>query len=106
MAGLGLIVQGMLVDFQNKFCEIENDVNSVANLKTQTQPKWITTEILDLMLRRDFEKKGNNHTEYKNLRNKCKLLIQQSKTTFYKEIIVKCENDLEKIVAGFNELGV
>ena len=65
----------MLVDFPKKNCEIENDVDSVVNLwtkyfneinnrhcptitkriKRQTQPKWITAEILDLMRRRDFE---------------------------------------------------
>ena len=71
------IVAAMLVDFPNKFCEIENAVNSAVNLwtkyfneinnrhcptitkriKRQIQPKWITTEILDLMRMRDFEKK-------------------------------------------------
>ena len=51
--------------------------------------------MLDLMRRRDFKKKVNNHNEYKKFRNKCKLLIKQSKTTFYKETIDKC-----------NELGV
>ena len=103
------IVAAMLVDFPNKFCEIENDVISVVNLwtkycneisnrhcptitkriKRQTQPKWINAEILDLMRRRDFEKKVNNQNEYKKFRNKCKLLIKQSKTTFYKETINK-----------------
>ena len=104
------IVAAMLVDFPKKNREIENDVDSVVNLwtkyfneinnrhcptitnriKRQTQPKWITAEILDLMRRRDFEKKVNNHNEYKKFRNKCKLLIKQSKTTFYKETIDKC----------------
>ena len=56
--------------------------------KRQTQPMWITTEILE-----DFEKKVNNHNEYKKNRNKCKILIKQSKTTFYKETIDKCKND-------------
>ena len=60
------IVAEMLADFPNKFCEIENDVNSAVILWTkyfneinnrhcstitnrinrQTQPKLITTEIL------------------------------------------------------------
>ena len=98
------IVQAMIVYLTNKFCEMENDVNSAVNIwtksfneinsrhcptitkriKRQTQLKWITTEILDLMRRRDFEKKRNNLTDYKQLCNKCKLLIQKSKTTFYK----------------------
>ena len=112
------IVEAMLVDFPSKFCEIENDVNSAVNLSTkyfnemnnrhcptitkrnkrQTQPKWITTEILDLMRRRDFEKKRNNHNECKKFCNKCKLFIKQSKTTFYKETIDKCKNDPRELV--------
>ena len=79
------IVAAMLVDFPKKKFEIEND--SVVNLwtkyfneinnrhcptitkriKRQTQPKWITAEILDLMRRRDFEKKVNNYNEYKKV---------------------------------------
>ena len=58
------------------------------------------------MRRRDFEKKVNNHNEYKNFRNKFKLLIKQSKTTFYKETIDKCKNDPRELVKCFNELGV
>ena len=54
------------------------------------------------MRRRDFEKKVNNHNEY----NKCKFLIKQSKTTFYKETIDKCKNDPRELVKCFNELGV
>ena len=120
------IVQAMLVDFPNKFCEMENDVNSAVNIwtksfneinsrhcptitkriKRQTQPKWITTEILDLMRRREFEKKRNNHTGYKQLRNKCKLMMQKSKVTFYKETIDTCKKDPRELVKCFNELGV
>ena len=118
------IVAAMLVDFLKKNCEIENYVDSVVNLwtkyfneinnrhcptitkriKRQTQPKWITAEILDLMRRRDFEKKVNNHNE--KFRNKCKLLTKQSKTTFYKETIDKCKNDPRELVKCFNELEV
>ena len=56
------------------------------------------------MRRRDFEKK--NHTDYKQLRNKGKLMIQKSKTTFYKETIDTCKNDPRALVKCFNELGV
>ena len=120
------IVAAMLVNFPNKFCEIENDVNSVANLRTkyfneinnrhcptitkrikrQTQPKWITAEILDILCRRDFEKKVNKHNEYKKFRNKCKLLIKLSKITCYKETIDKCKNGPRELEKCFNELGV
>ena len=58
------------------------------------------------MRRRDFEKIVNNHNEYKKSRNKCKLLIKQSKTTFYNETIDKCKNDPRELVKRFNELGV
>ena len=58
------------------------------------------------MRRRDFEKKRKNHTDYKHLRNKCKLMIQKRKTTFYKETIDTCKNDPRELVRCFNELGV
>ena len=116
------IVAAMLVDSPNKFCEIENDVNSVVNLWTKyfneinnrhcpTITKRIKhnpsgSPLKYLMRRRDFEKKVNNHNEYKKFRNKCKLLIKQSKTTFYKETIDKCKNDPRELGKCFNELGV
>ena len=53
-----------------------------------------------------MRKKVNNHNEYKKFCNKCKLLIKQSKTTFYKETIDKCKNDPRELVKCFNELGV
>ena len=58
------------------------------------------------MRRRDFEKKRHNNAEYKKLRNKCKLLIRNSKTTFYKETIQKYKNDPRELVKCFNDLGV
>ena len=61
---------------------------------------------IDLMRRTNFEKKENNHNEYKTFRNKCKLLIKQSKTTFYKETIDKCKNDPGELAKCFNGLGV
>ena len=42
----------------------------------------------------------------KKFRNKCKLLIKQSKTAFYNETIDKCKNDPRELVKCFNELGV
>ena len=51
-------------------------------------------------------RKKNNHTDYKQLHNKCKLMIQKSKTTFYKETIDTCKNDPRELVKCFNELGV
>ena len=53
-----------------------------------------------------MRKKRNNHTDYKQLRNKCKLMIQKNKTTFYKESIDICKNDPRELVKCFNELGV
>ena len=58
------------------------------------------------MRRRDFEKKRHNNVEYKKLRNKCKSMIRNSKTTFYKETIQKCKNDPRELVNCFNDLGV
>ena len=95
--------------FPNQFSELENDVNGAVNLwtkvliqinnnhcprvtkriKRQKQPNWITNEIVNIMRRRNFEKKRHNNAEYKKLRNKCKLMIRNSKTTFYKETIHK-----------------
>ena len=58
------------------------------------------------MRRRDFEKKVNNQNEYKKFCNKCKLLIKQSETTFYKETIDKCKNNPRELVKCLNEIGV
>ena len=58
------------------------------------------------MRRRDFEKKRHNNAEYKKLRNKCKLMIRNSKTTFYKETVHKCKNDPRELIKCFNDLGV
>ena len=58
------------------------------------------------MRQRDFEKKRYTNAEYKKLRNKCKLMIRNSKTTFYKETIQKCKNDPRELVKCFNDLGV
>ena len=50
------------------------------------------------MRRREFEKKRNNNAEYKKLRNTCKLMVRNSKTTFYKETIQKCKNNPRELV--------
>ena len=75
-------------------------------IKRQKQPNWITSEIVNVMRRRDFEEKRLNNAEYRKLRNKCKLMIRNSKTTFYKETIHKCKNDPRELVKCFNDLGV
>ena len=118
--------QSLLIDFPNQFSELENDVNGAVNLwtkvfnqlnnnhcprvtkriKIQKQPNWITNEIVNIMRRSDFEKKRHNNAEYKKLRNKCKFMIRNSKTTFYKETIHKCKNDPRELVKCFNDLGV
>ena len=81
-------------DFPNQFSELENYVYGAVNLwtkvfnqinnnhcprvtkriKRQKQPNWITNEIVNIMRRRDFEKKVHNNAEYKKLRNKCKYM--------------------------------
>ena len=108
-------VAAMLVDFPsvgNLRTKYFNEINNrhcptiTKRIKRQTQPKWITAEILDLLCRRDLEKKLNKHNEYKIFCNKCKLLIKQSKITCYKETIDKCKNDRRELVKCFNELGV
>ena len=53
-----------------------------------------------------MRKKEQSYTDYKQLRNKCKLMIRKSKTTFYKETIGTCKNDPKELVKCFNELGV
>ena len=102
----------------SQVCSTANDVNGAVNLwtkvfnqmnnnhcpritkriKRQKQLNWITNEIVNIMRRRDFGKKRHNKTEYKKLRNKCKLMIRNSKTTFYKETIQKCKNDPRELV--------
>ena len=74
-------------------------------IKRQKQPNWNSNEIVNIMRRRDFEKKRHNNAEYKKLRNKCKLMIRNSKTTFYKETIQKCKNDPLELVKCFNAIG-
>ena len=58
------------------------------------------------MGRRDFEIKGNYKTEHKNLCNKYKLMIRNSKTTFYRETIEKCKNYPRELVKFVNDLRV
>ena len=116
----------MLLDFSLKIDEFENDVNQTLKFWTDSfnfishkhcplvtkrirkhkQPIWITSEILDLMHRRDHTKSKGNHNEYKQMRNKCKIMVRDSKAKFYRNSIELCKNQPRELVKLFNELGV
>ena len=64
-------------------------VNTHAPLKTHrikkdTQPDWLTSDILDKMKERDKLKRQGKEDEYKIIRNNVPTLIQESKTETYK----------------------
>ena len=83
--GLGNIDE-VLAAWYSLFIETVNKhaPNKQHRIKNDIQPDWLTPEILDSMKERDKLKKQGRFDEYKVLRNRISLLIQESKSATYK----------------------
>ena len=55
-----------------------NILTKTHRVKNQTQPDWITSEILDTMKERDDHKRHGHIKEYKRLRYKISTLIKSA----------------------------
>ena len=73
-------------------------------VKHPTQPKWITTDILAAMHKRDKYKKQNNHVEYKIWRNRVLRLVRNSKKKFYINSIEQNKNSPKELWKHVKEL--
>ena len=66
-------------------------------VKHPTQPKWITTDILAVMHKRDKYKKQNNHVEYKIWRIRVLRLVRNSKKFFYINSMEQIKNSPKEL---------
>ena len=73
--------------------------------KKKRQPDWITTEILDLMKKRNKCKINGNMDRYKFLRNKVSALINISKRKMYQVQIEESKENPRSIWKLFRKFG-
>ena len=73
-------------------------------VKKLTQPKWMTSDILRAMHKRDNAKKMGKVIEYKQLRNHTTQLIKTTKSNHCKESIQTCKNNPRMLSNIFKEL--
>ena len=73
------VISFLVITIANRHAPIKKH-----RVKHDTQPDWITSEILDRIKERDNLKKRGRHDDYKALRNEISVLIQNSKKSSYK----------------------
>ena len=74
-------------------------------VKRETQPEWLTPEILDAMKKRDRHKSLRNDYNYKWWRNKVNKLIKESKKNRYQTYIENNKDKPGSIYKLFQDVG-
>lgn len=74
-------------------------------VKRQTQPKWMTQDILHAIQKRDMAKQHFQENEYKQWRNRVTELIRDAKAKHYTESIEDNKDNPRLLSTIFKELG-
>jgi len=74
-------------------------------VKRQTQPKWLTPEIIDAIKDRDKLKSQGKEDEYKTARNNVCKLIRLAKQNNYETILEQSGNNPQNVWKVFKEFG-
>ena len=74
-------------------------------VKRHTQPKWLSSEIIDAIKMRDKLKAQGKETEYKTARNIVNKLIKSAKKTNYEKIVEHSNNNPRNVWKVFKEFG-